>query len=105
MLPTAGLLAFDPAAAAQNQKKPTVEFGPGSEVVLPPPFATPSVRNRSQVIGWQAGRTPTAPPGFEVSLFAENLEAPRWTYVLPDGALLVADDEGDKLWRVRYTTK
>jgi glucose/arabinose dehydrogenase len=66
------------------------EYGPGAEVDLAAPFATESVRNRSQVIGWPAGRTPTAPSGFRVSLFVGDLVSPRQIVVLPNGDILVA---------------
>ena len=69
----------------------TVDTGPSEKLVLPPPFATPSVRNTSKVIGWPKGRTPTAAPGFEVSLFAENLDSPRTVYVLPNDDVLVVE--------------
>jgi len=65
--------------------------GPSEKLQLPPPFATPSVRNTSKVIGWPKGRMPTAAPGFEVSLFAENLDNPRQAYVLPNGDVLVVE--------------
>ena len=65
--------------------------GPSEKLQLPPPFATPSVRNTSKVIGWPKGRTPTAAPGFEVSLFAEDLDNPRQAYVLPNGDVLVVE--------------
>ena len=63
-----------------GQRMPGI--GPAEKIQLPPPFATPSVRNNSKVIGWSKGRMPTAAPGFEVSLFAENLDSPRSAYVL-----------------------
>src|SRR5206468_10197468 len=37
------------------------------------------------------GRMPKAAPGFEVSLFADNLDNPRSTYVLPNGDILVVE--------------
>ena len=57
---------------------------------LPPPFATPSVTRHPKVVGWPAGRTPTAPGGFAVAAFAREIESPRWVYVLPNGDVLVA---------------
>lgn len=68
-----------------------VGVGPSETLKLPPPFATPSVRNSSKVIGWPQGRTPVAAPGFEVSLFAENLDNPRQAYVLPNEDVLVVE--------------
>jgi glucose/arabinose dehydrogenase len=66
-------------------------IGPAEKIQLPPPFATLSVRNNSKVIGWPKGRMPTAASGFEVSLFAENLDSPRSAYVLPNGDVLVVE--------------
>jgi glucose/arabinose dehydrogenase len=65
--------------------------GPADKLQLPAPFATPSVRNNSKVIGWPKGRMPTPAPGFEVSLFAEDFDNPRTTYVLPNGDVLVVE--------------
>src|SRR5438128_4075060 len=65
--------------------------GPIDKLQLPAPFATPSARNTSKVIGWPKGRMPKAAPGFEVSLFADNLDNPRSTYVLPNGDILVVE--------------
>lgn len=58
---------------------------------LPEPFATPSATHRAKVIGWPDGKTPTAPAGFKVNLFAKDLDNPRWVYVLPNGDVLVAE--------------
>jgi glucose/arabinose dehydrogenase len=65
--------------------------GPADKLQLPAPFASPSVRNTSKVIGWPAGKMPTAAPGFVVNLFAEQLNNPRWTYVLPNKDILVVE--------------
>jgi glucose/arabinose dehydrogenase len=65
--------------------------GPADRLKLPPPFATPSVRNTSKVIGWPKGRMPTPAPAFEVSLFAEDLANPRQAYVLPNRDVLVVE--------------
>lgn len=84
-------------AAEPPDARRTVETGPPDNLVLPPPFATPSVRNASKVIGWPKGRTPVAPPGFEVSLFAENLDNPRLAYVLPNSDVLVVESTREGL--------
>ncbi len=65
--------------------------GPADRLQLPAPFASPSVRNTSKVVGWPAGKMPTAAPGFVVSLFADQLNNPRWTYVLPNKDILVVE--------------
>lgn len=58
---------------------------------LPAPFATASARNFSKVIGWPAGKTPVAPAGFVVSMFADSLDNPRWIYVGSNGDIFVAE--------------
>jgi len=64
--------------------------------VLPEPGATPSVGNPPKVIGWSDNK-PTAPEGFEVTVFADNLRVPRWLYELPNGDVLVSEATGDVL--------
>ena len=65
--------------------------GPTEQLRMPAPFETPSVRNTSKVIGWPTGKMPTAAPGLEVSLFADNLNNPRQAYVLPNKDILVVE--------------
>ena len=81
-------------ATAQNDSR-EISFAPGTgpidKLALPAPFATPSARNTSKVIGWPKGKMPTPAPGFDVSLFAENLDNPRQAYVLPNGDILVVE--------------
>jgi glucose/arabinose dehydrogenase len=58
---------------------------------LPPPFDTKSVTKHPKVIGWPAGKTPTAPADFTVTLYADKFDSPRWLHVLPNGDVLVAE--------------
>lgn len=58
---------------------------------LPQPYATASVKNFSNVLGWSDGKTPVTPAGFVVTPFADSLVNPRWIYVLPNGDVLVAE--------------
>ena len=86
-----------------------VQAGMGPNPALPPPHHTllPTV-NIAPARGWPAGATPTASAGLAVKAFADSLDHPRWLYVLPNGdvlvdktgALLVADDVGNAVWRV-----
>ncbi len=62
-----------------------------NNVDLPAPYATPSVRNNSKVVGWSEGKTPVAPAGFKVTTFADGLDNPRWLYVAPNGDIFVAE--------------
>jgi glucose/arabinose dehydrogenase len=62
---------------------------------LPAPFATESVSNFSNVIGWEEGETPIAPEGFTVTKYADGFENPRWMYVTPNGDVLVAESNSN----------
>jgi glucose/arabinose dehydrogenase len=64
----------------------------GASPKLPEPNKTllPTV-NIAPAVGWPAGAKPTAAPGTQVAAFAENLDHPRWLYVLPNGDVLVAE--------------
>ena len=61
---------------------------------LPPPHATKSSMNFSNVVGWKDGEKPAAPAGFTVSLYAEGFDNPRWLYQTPNGDVLVAESNG-----------
>jgi glucose/arabinose dehydrogenase len=83
-----GLLAA--ACAGQPALDPSAGFGP--DPVLPPPQGglLPTV-NIAEAVGWPAGRSPVAAPGFRVQAFAAGLDHPRWLYRLPNGDILVAE--------------
>lgn len=65
-------------------------FGP--DPVLPAPQSSwiPTV-NIAPAKGWPADRRPVALVGFQVVRFADQLDHPRWLYVLPNGDVLVAE--------------
>lgn len=69
-----------------------VSDGTGPSPKLPEPNKTliPTV-NIAPAIGWSDGAMPTAAAGMKVGAFAENLDHPRWLYVLPNGDVLVAE--------------
>jgi glucose/arabinose dehydrogenase len=86
------LLLFSLSSPAAEQANPrVVETGPSDKLILPPPNATRAVANPASVIPWPKEKTPTAPAGFEVSLFADELDNPRMIYVLPNGDVLVME--------------
>jgi glucose/arabinose dehydrogenase len=86
------LLLFSLSSLAAEQANPrVVETGPSDKLILPPPNATRAVANPPSVIPWPKEKTPTAPAGFEVSLFADDLDNPRMIYVLPNGDVLVME--------------
>jgi glucose/arabinose dehydrogenase len=89
-----------------------VSAGIGPDPALPPPRETlfPTV-NIAPAEGWPAGAEPTPAPGLEVAPFAEDLDHPRWLYVLPNGDVLVAesnapprpeDEKGIQGWVMSY---
>jgi glucose/arabinose dehydrogenase len=70
------------AAAVKNANQQTVN--------LPAPYQTKAVSNYCNVIGWPKDKTPTAPTGFKVSLFAGDLDNPRNIYVAPNGDIFAS---------------
>ncbi|WP_295793976.1 sorbosone dehydrogenase family protein [Mucilaginibacter sp.] len=63
----------------------------GQEVSLPPAYQTAPVHNYCKVIGWPPGKTPQAPAGFRVQLFADSLDNPRNMIVGSNGDLFVSE--------------
>ncbi len=97
------LLAGGLAACGETSSL-QVSDGMGPSPRLPEPNKTlvPTV-NIAPAVGWPAGARPTAAPGTQVAAFAEDLDHPRWLYVLPNGDVLVADDVSNTIWRVTAT--
>ena len=82
----AGLAACGESSTLQ------VADGTGPSPKLPEPNKTliPTV-NIAPAVGWSQGAKPIAAEGLQVSAFAEDLDHPRWLYVLPNGEVLVAE--------------
>ena len=82
----AGLAACGESSSLQ------VADGTGPSPKLPEPNKTliPTV-NIAPAVGWSQGAKPIAAEGLQVSAFAEDLDHPRWLYVLPNGDVLVAE--------------
>jgi glucose/arabinose dehydrogenase len=66
--------------------------GVGADPQLPAPVRTllPTV-NIAAAKPWPGGQMPTAAAGTTVRAFADQLDHPRWLYVLPNGDVLVAE--------------
>ena len=79
-------------AACGESSRLQVSDGTGPSPKLPEPNKTliPTV-NIAPAIGWSDGAMPTAAAGMKVGAFAEDLDHPRWLYVLPNGDVLVAE--------------
>jgi glucose/arabinose dehydrogenase len=85
------LLLHSVTHAAEKAGGRVVETGPSENLVLPPPNATRSVANASTLIGWPNGKSPVAPPAFQVNLFADELDNPRTILALTNGDVLVME--------------
>jgi glucose/arabinose dehydrogenase len=70
---------------------------------LPAPFATPSVRNNSKVMGWPENLTPKAPDGFMVTRYADKFKNPRWLYVADNGDVFLAESGAGQVILLRDT--
>src|SRR3979490_1826992 len=65
----------------------------GSAPVVPaakPQGSIPTLKMPS-ARGWDDGQIPVAAPGLKVNAFAPGLKHPRWTHVLPNGDVLIAE--------------
>lgn len=93
VLPAFALLAsFLLLGTACEEAQLPIAAGQGPNPVLPEPDPglLPTVRI-AEAVGWGEGARPTPAEGLQVAAFAENLEHPRWLYVLPNGDVLVAE--------------
>ena len=79
-------------SGCEGESKTPVSAGEGPNPQLPPPNKTfiPTV-NIAAAKGWPPGTKPKPAPGLKVTLLAEQLDHPRWLYVLPNGDVLVAE--------------
>src|SRR3954452_19257945 len=57
---------------------------------LPAPFATDAANNAPKVVPRPEGAMPQGLPGYSVSLYSSELEAPRLIRAAPNGDLFVA---------------
>ena len=58
---------------------------------LPPPFATPSVRNTPKVVPQPAGAKLNVPAGFTMELVAEGFKTPRYMLLGPNNEILMTE--------------
>ena len=90
LLPLALLAMACSACAEQATLSVPQGSGPNPQLPAPNPGLLPTV-NIAPAVGWPAGGKPTTAAGTQVSAFAEDLDHPRWLYVLPNGDVLVAE--------------
>ena len=90
LLPLALLVMACSVCAEQATLSVPQGSGPNPQLPAPNPGLLPTV-NIATAVGWPDGAKPTTVVGTQVSAFAENLDHPRWLYVLPNGDVLVAE--------------
>jgi glucose/arabinose dehydrogenase len=102
-------------AACSDMATLPISAGTGTRPTLPLPQKRliPTV-NIAPAKGWEVGAAPIAAPGTRVAMFANDLDHPRWLYVLPNGDVLVAetnapdkpdDGHGIKGWVMKRVMK
>jgi glucose/arabinose dehydrogenase len=64
---------------------------------LPPPFATPSASNSADQVRRKPGQRPVAVSGYDVAIFAQGLNNPRWMTVAPNGDVFLAQPAIDEV--------
>jgi glucose/arabinose dehydrogenase len=69
---------------------------------LPPPFATPSASESSNVVRPPPGALPRVPQGFSVARVALGLGGPRVLRVAPNGDVFVAESESGRVSVLRF---
>lgn len=91
------LVAASSAVAAEPKPGDRFSVDPNT---LPAPYATPAKANPAEIVPRPKGATLKVPPGWRATLFADKLDHPRNLLVLPDGAVLVAEQRADTLTRL-----
>ncbi|HEY8942563.1 MAG TPA: sorbosone dehydrogenase family protein [Cellvibrio sp.] len=81
-----------PSLFAQSSSSSSSLAGYGINPALPAPEKKilPTV-NVAPAKGWPANVQPTPAAGTKVTIFAQDLQHPRWLYLLPNGDVLVAE--------------
>jgi glucose/arabinose dehydrogenase len=70
---------------------PAPAFGAAPAIPEPKPQGSLMTLKMPTAAGWKDGRVPVAAPGLKVQALARDLDHPRWTEVLPNGDVLVAE--------------
>ncbi|MCL1474194.1 PQQ-dependent sugar dehydrogenase [Argonema antarcticum] len=70
---------------------------------LPQPFHSQSASKSPKVVPIPANPMLRVPPGFVVNVFADNLDAPRWLKLTPNGDVLVTETRQNRIRLLRDT--
>jgi glucose/arabinose dehydrogenase len=93
--------ADNPAAIVTEPLHPTpIEIRLAN---LPAPNTAESVRKSAQLVDPPPRPVLRAPEGFTVSLYASDLEKPRWLALTPEGDVLVTETPENRIRRLRDT--
>jgi glucose/arabinose dehydrogenase len=68
---------------------------------LPQPYATNSASKSPNVIPVPPNPTLNVPAGFQVNVYADQLEAPRWLALTPTGDVLVTETKANRIRLLR----
>ncbi len=68
---------------------------------LPRPFATNSASKSANVVAIPQNPTLNVPAGFQVNVYADNLDAPRWLALTPTGDVLVTETRQNRIRLLR----
>ena len=80
------------ACGDQSLLPESAGVGPSPTIPAPQKSLIPTV-HIAPAKGWRDGAMPQAVAGTTVVKYAENLQHPRWLYVLPNGDVLVAESD------------
>lgn len=99
------MMAIVLSACGESAQLPiSAGVGPNPQLPSPNPTLIPTV-NIAQAVGWPANTKPVPAPGMTINAFAENLDHPRWLYVLSNGDVLVAETNApqpsDEGWGIK----
>ncbi|HEY9613137.1 PQQ-dependent sugar dehydrogenase [Allocoleopsis sp.] len=110
--------AEQPAATTQTQQKQAAAVATKNAVrtstltpqpikitlnSLPKAFATNSASKSPNVIPVPQNPTLKVPSGFQVNVYADNLDAPRWLTLTPSGDVLVTETRANRIRLLRDT--
>lgn len=70
---------------------------------LPPPFASDSASKSPKILPIPAQPKLNVPQGFQVNVFAENLDNPRWLALTPNGDVLVTETRQNRIRLLKDT--
>jgi glucose/arabinose dehydrogenase len=87
----------DQPTAAAPPIDPPIAPGARADLVLPPPFHTPSARNPAAVVDRPLGTLPTVAPGLRVTQWAKGFRFARALAVGPDGSVFVSEADGGRV--------